>query len=141
METFTASPQPAGPSSPAHRRRRWPLVLGVVSATVVGLFGVRFFNENLSVGEINVFERVVQESCDDGFCVQRLHSPDLLAVPGHDVVLAWQRDAPGRMYRSNDPFDPGSQVTITWEDGGVSLSDAGAATVSWDAAELHRLND
>ncbi|GAA3616621.1 hypothetical protein GCM10022223_36400 [Kineosporia mesophila] len=133
METFAANPSSAASS---RSWRRWPVVLGAVVGTVLVILGSRFFNGNLAV-----FEQVVQESCENGFCAQRIHSPELLLAPGYDVVAVWQESNPGRRYFSKDPFDEYSKVSIIWKDGGVNLSDGGAATLSWSAGSLARLND
>ncbi|GLY27760.1 hypothetical protein [Kineosporia sp. NBRC 101731] len=133
METFAANPRSA---ASLRSRRRWPVAVGAAVGTVLVILGGRFVN-----GGLNVFERVAQESCGNGFCVQRIHSPELLLVPGYDVVTVWQEGNPGRMYSSGDPFDEYSEVVITWEDGGVTVSDGGPARLSWTADSLARLND
>ena len=94
--------------------------------------------------DLVVFASVTQRSCQGGFCVERVHTPDWLFVPGtreihlgHDVH---GEVSPDRFYSADDPFDDSSNLTITWNNGGVSISD-GAATLTWAADTLGRLED
>jgi hypothetical protein len=94
--------------------------------------------------DLVVFSSVTQRSCQGGFCVERVHTPDWLFVPGtREIHLghdAHGEVASGRFYSADDPFNGSSNVTITWNNGGVSISD-GAATLTWAADTLGRLDD
>jgi hypothetical protein len=112
-------------------------LLGAVGVLLLVLVS-RFVTSNLVI-----HQSVVQRSCQGGFCVERVHAPDLLFVPGNRKVrVGHDADGPvqGRYYGADDPFGDYSDVTITWKDGGVSLTD-GAATLSWSAQTLGRIDD
>ena len=132
METTTAKSPPttSGP------RRRWPgLLLGVVGA-VLFIAASRF-----ATGDLTIHSTVLQRSCQGTFCVERLHRPDLLLVPGRrEIRVTYEIDGTtaDRYYAEYDPFGDNSEVTIGWKDGGVSLDDH-AATLSWDAQTLSGL--
>ena len=142
METTTPisnpTPGPTPGSTPRTTRgRRLGPLWGAVVALLLILVS-RFVTSDLAV-----FSTVSQRSCQDGFCVERLHTPDLLFVPGsREVRLGHDTKGTveGRFFVERDPFGDYSDVAIEWKDGGVSLSD-GAATLTWDADTLARLDD
>jgi hypothetical protein len=134
METTTPI---SSPTPRTTRGRRLGPLWGAAAALLLVLVS-RFVTSDLVI-----FSTVSQRSCQDGFCVERMHTPDLLFVAGtREVRLGHQAEGKvqGRFYAEHDPFDEYSDVTIDWKDGGVSLSDD-AATLTWDADTLARLDD
>ncbi len=114
------------------RRKTWTILGGTVLGLLIFhlLFGNNFF----------LFQKTEQLSCQGGFCVQRVTSPDLIIVSGRDDIrLGRQDDQTGRSYVARNPFDS-SPIRVTWNAGGVSLT-SGVATFTWDAAAMELLND
>ena len=96
-----------------------------------------------ATSDLTLFESVGERACQGSLCAERVHSPDLLLVPGHrEVRVGHEIDGSvqGRFYAAEDPFGEYSDVKIVWTGTGVSLSDQ-AATLSWDAKTLSRLDD
>ena len=133
----TTTDAPMNGSAGRFRRRSGPL-LGA-AAMLLFVLAARTLTDGFSV-----HTTITESSCQDGFCVQRRHSPDLLLVPGRREVRVLVRDAQGhtqpRFLTEDDPFGPYADVKITWTEGGVRLTD-GAAVLSWDAAALNSLDD
>jgi hypothetical protein len=134
MDTATEINRPL----PASRRRRFSWLGGAVGALLLVLAS------RVVTSDLVIFSSVTQRSCQGGFCVERKHTPELLFVPGTREIRL-ERDshgeaASGRFYSADDPFDESSNVTITWNNGGVSISD-GVATLTWGADTLARLDD
>ena len=124
------------PSPRETRRRGFGPLLAAAGALLLVLAS-RFVTSDLAI-----HTSVIQRSCQSGYCVERIHAPDLLFVPGfRRVQLAHDAKGAdkGRHYVEDDPFDDHSQVKIRWENGGVSLTD-GAATLTWDAQAIGRLD-
>lgn len=118
------------------RRQLGPLMGGV--GVLLFVLVSRFVTSDLVI-----HSSVIQRSCQSGFCVERVHAPDLLFVPGRREVHIRHdanSQAQGRYLVERDPFDDYSDVEIVWKDGGVSLSDK-VATLSWDADALGNLDD
>ena len=137
MDTTTEVSRPSPDSRPTGRRR-FSWLRGAVGALLLVLAS-RFVTSDLVV-----FSSVTQAACQGGFCVQRIHTPDWLFVPGSSEIHvghdAHGAVAPDRFYSADDPFGESSNVTITWNNGGVSISD-GAATLTWGADALGLLED
>jgi hypothetical protein len=92
--------------------------------------------------DLVVFSSVTQRSCQGGFCVERVHRPDLVFVPGFREIQVGHDSSSqqGRVYVQQDPFDDYSDVKTVWNaDGGVSLSDE-TATLTWSGDTLSRLD-
>ena len=120
------------------RSRRFGWLWGAVGALLLVLVS-RFVTEGLVA-----FSSVTQRSCQGGFCVERVHTPDRLFVSGsREIHLGHDsggRLGGGRIYFEQDPFDEYANVSIAWNNGGVSISD-GVATLTWEAGVLSRLDD
>src|SRR4051794_20950460 len=114
---------------PASRRRRRGGALLAVAGTLL----LVLVSRTLTSGDTFV-SSIAQRSCQGHFCVERVHSPDLLFVPGSDTVRVVPYDAEGhplgRILSVDDPFSGSENVSIAWPDGGVRLSDS-MATLSW----------
>lgn len=139
MTTTTDEPpnRPAPTTRTRRRRRPGPLV------GAAGMLLLVLASRTLTEG-FTVHSSITESSCQNGFCVERRHSPDLLFVPGLREVRVVVRDAQGhtqpRFLIEDDPFGPYADVKITWSNGGVSLTD-GAAVLGWDASALKSLQD
>ncbi|HST82187.1 MAG TPA: hypothetical protein VLL08_10675 [Kineosporiaceae bacterium] len=136
MDTATEIDSPLPAAHPT-RKRRFSWLWGAVGAILLVLVS------RSVTSDLVVFSSVTQRSCQGGYCVERVHTPDWLFVPGTREIHL-RRDAheaeQGRFYSADDPFDASSNVTITWNNGGVSISD-GVATLIWSADTLARLED
>jgi hypothetical protein len=140
MTTMTQDQAGAGPTGSGRRRwRRAFRTALVVAGTLLLVLVSRSVNSNTSVSS-----RVVQQVCQGRVCVRRVHSPDLLLVPGNRSVQVAVRDAHGqlipRVLAEADPFDDYSDVKVGWKDGGVTLTD-GTAVLGWDADAIAGLDD
>ena len=125
------------PPVPTRTRRRFGL-LGAVFGTLLVVLVARF-----ATSDLTMFESVGERACQGSLCAERVHSPDLLLVPGHrEVRVGHEIDGSvqGRFYAAEDPFGEYSDVKIVWTDAGVSLSDQ-AATLTWDTKTLAGLDD
>ncbi len=136
MDTTTQTEQPA--QRPTRRRRGRLGVLWGATGMLLLVLVCRFV-----LSDMVIRPEVVQRSCQGGVCVERVHTDDLLFVPGSRKVELGH-EAPGqsgRVYVEDDPFDDYSDVTITWNtDGSVSLDD-GSATLTWRAGLMEHLDD
>lgn len=130
----TTKPVDALPPTRTHRRfARLLVVVGLLLFILVS----RFATSNLVV-----HQSVVQRWCQDEICVERVHAPDLLLVPGrNEIHVGHDGDGEGRRYVARDPFDDYSDVKIVFAaDGSISLS-ATPITLTWDAGIIERLDD
>jgi hypothetical protein len=129
---------PKDVSNSGRERSGWiaPLI-GAIGAILVILVA------RAVTSDLLIHPTVAQRSCQGGFCVERVHTPDLLFVPARQEVHVKQEGTgktQGRYYTARDPFDEFSDVQIVWKDGAVHLSD-GAAILAWDADTLGRLDN
>jgi hypothetical protein len=135
MDPTTRTTERPAPTPRPARRRRFTWLWGAVGALLLVLIS-RFVTSGLVA-----FSSVTQRSCQGGFCVERVSTPDLLFVPGDREIHVGPGttgvNEQGRYFSEDDPFDEYATVTISWDNGSVSITDE-VATLTWEAGTLTR---
>lgn len=71
--------------------------------------------------------------------VEHVYRPESVILAPFDDLHVTFRSQP-RYYAVTNPFPDGAELTVTFDDNGVNVTD-GSAVISWPAATLARLGD